>query len=833
MTILVVQCRISSTRLPGKALLSLGNKTVLDWTLTAMKKVPADRYFVATDKDSFQQLKPVAERNDFEIFQGPLNDVLERFCLLIQSTSADTVIRATADNPFLFYEAAESLVEQWNRRSQTEQCDYITYTGLPHGSGIEIFNGKSLLKAKDLTDLPYDHEHVGPALYNHPENFTSLMLPAPTQWNHPSLRTTIDTAADYRQACRMVQILGNQGPYTSNQIIDVLNDEKIKHPILCVPCVKKGKGTGHLRRCLSVAVSDGADVYIPEDAGLEEIDELLSEAKKNGFSDFQIVKVLPESGYYSLVLVDAFVLERDFSIKLASIAPVVAIDEGSLNTDVCDYLLDIIPSYGLQRPANSSDPSFVTLPKNRRESSITERNEIKEILVTVGGEDPADLVVPASLAYSRLGYKVTAIVQNPQSASERINGKNSQDGIVLKYPVNFIQPVHNLREQLYKYDVVVTHYGFTAFEAVAAGCGTVLLGTTDLHVNLALKYGFKCIPADRISTSTAQESLYNVKALYPDSPFSGKSAPGHDLGSFVRKLARGARLNCPVCGDSHKVYQDVIVSRTPQRTFRRCSDCGMLYMSYTIQEEETTYDEKYFFESYKKQYGRTYLDDFNSIKAQGIRRSSIIDYIFRNSHNLITPSVLDVGCAFGPFMDAASDAGWQVFGTDVSKEAVAYVQEKLHFPASCAKFPAFDPVTEFGMKEFDAITMWYVIEHFQDLDSVLKAVSKNLKAGGIFAFSTPSASGVSGRFNTQSFFQNSPADHYSIWEPARCSSILKRYGFKVEKIVSTGHHPERFPNIKRNKTSPKSLKFALYAAASRFFELGDTFEVYCRKEKDN
>ena len=48
MTILVVQCRLSSTRLPGKALLPLGNSTVLDWTLAAMKKVPADEYYLAT-----------------------------------------------------------------------------------------------------------------------------------------------------------------------------------------------------------------------------------------------------------------------------------------------------------------------------------------------------------------------------------------------------------------------------------------------------------------------------------------------------------------------------------------------------------------------------------------------------------------------------------------------------------------------------------------------------------------------------------------------------------------------------------------------------------------
>lgn len=823
MTILVVQCRISSTRLPGKALLELGNKTVLDWTLAAMKKVRADKYYVATDRDSFEQLKEIAGRNGFDIFEGPLEDVLERFCMLAKKTKADVIIRATADNPFLFYDAANSLVDQYERRAQTGKCDYITYTGLPHGSGIEILNAKSLLKAKELTDLPYDHEHVGPALYNHPENFTSIMIPAPKQWNRPDLRSTIDTRSDYRRALAVVRKLGGEGPYESDAIIRTLEDDSIKNPVLCVPSVKKGRGTGHLRRCLSVAVSIGADVYIPENAGLEEKDELLQEAFENGLEESQIVTVLPEKGEYSLIVTDAFVLDREFALKLAELGPVAAIDEGSLNTDLCDYLLDIIPSYGLQRPANKVSPSYITLPKNKKETKLNSVNDIKSVLVTVGGEDPAGLVLPSAAALAQKGFEVTAIVQNPEESIIQVEDE-------LKSKIKFIRPVHNLRETLYNYDLVVTHYGFTAFEAVAAGCAVLLLGTTPLHIQLAQKYGFKCLASQNINREGFDFALSDMSALYPESPYLSKDSKNHDLGNFVRKLSRGKRINCPVCRSAHQTFEDQIVSRIEKRTFRRCRTCGMLYISWTTDGFDTNYDEKYFFDSYKKQYGRTYLEDFKAIKTQCVRRISVIDYIFRNRHKVITPAVLDVGCAFGPFLDAANDAGWQVFGTDISQEAVSYVQDKLHYPASLSAFPAFDSVTEFGIKEFDVVTMWYVIEHFQDLDSVLKAVSKVLKRGGVFAFSTPSASGVSGRFNTQSFFQSSPADHFTLWEPSRASSILKRYGFKVQRIVSTGHHPERFPNLAKDKVRPNSIQYALYAAASRFFGLGDTFEVYCIKE---
>jgi len=54
---------------------------------------------------------------------------------------------------------------------------------------------------------------------------------------------------------------------------------------------------------------------------------------------------------------------------------------------------------------------------------------------------------------------------------------------------------------------------------------------------------------------------------------------------------------------------------------------------------------------------------------------------------------------------------------------------------------------------FDALTMWFVIEHFEDLHAVLLKVSESVKKGGVFAFSTPSASGLSARFAKKSFLK--------------------------------------------------------------------------------
>ena len=114
----IIQCRLSSTRLPGKALKDLGGKPVLSWVLSSMKKVNADHYFVATDEASYEALLPVCREYGFECFAGSLNDVLDRFVSLLNTVKTQTVIRATADNPFLFYEAAEESTALFEEKNE-------------------------------------------------------------------------------------------------------------------------------------------------------------------------------------------------------------------------------------------------------------------------------------------------------------------------------------------------------------------------------------------------------------------------------------------------------------------------------------------------------------------------------------------------------------------------------------------------------------------------------------------------------------------------------------------------------------------------------------------
>ncbi|MCR5290738.1 MAG: methyltransferase domain-containing protein [Treponema sp.] len=827
MIAVIVQCRLSSTRLPRKALKDLGGIPVLAWTLRAMRKIPADAYYVATDTESFNELEVVAKSCGWECFEGPKDDVLARYCMLIEKINADIVVRATADNPFLFYEAAQSLLEEYKSLDEYTSCDYMTWTGLPHGSGVEVFNAHSLLKARTLTENPYDHEHVGPALYNHTDTFDCRFVEAPARWKFPHYRTTIDTSADYIRAQTIIHTVsdGQAGtiPYTTEQIVSAFDNPSVSHMILCVPSTMKGRGTGHLRRCLDLVLATGAAIYIPSNADLNEIDQLVDEYIAKGMHPWQVTSSFPLPGDYSLIFTDMFSLDAEMAESLYMTAPVAALDEGSVNTGCCDFLLNVIPSLKKNQISNLVEPYFMDMPTHRKErNQITKADDFKNILISIGGEDPAGLALPAAIAFAKLGKNVTVIHSLVSALQKKIPKQ-------LSNRIKVLSPVPELRESLCEYDLVVTHYGLTAYEASAAGCAVLLLATTDLHEQLASKYGFAYISGDKKITNTTIKAVLNKpKRLYIDA-LQYDDKPHIELSDFVRRLSYGRRLDCPICHRKENWY-DMVEARTAKRTFRRCQSCGMVYMSWTLDDKDTDYSKTYFFDEYKNQYGKTYLEDFTTIKAQCVRRTSMIDLLYHHKlRSVTTPTILDIGCAFGPFLAAATDAGWQAFGTDVSEEAISYVRTKLLFPAACAAFPHFDAMKEFGIRVFDAVTMWYVIEHFRDLDAVLKAVSSIVKNGGIFAFSTPSLQGVSGRFNRDSFFAQSPADHYTLWEPTHVQAIVARYGFKVVKIVSTGHHPERFPLVKKYGWHKKSLPYILTSAASHTMQLGDTFEVYCKK----
>jgi len=804
MICIILQSRLDSSRLPRKALLDLGGKPVIVRVMENLRRVPADAYILACDTDSVETFTPLAQEAGFTCIGGQKENVLERFCLVIGQTGAETVLRATGDNPYLFADAAEASLRRFAElQAGDKPAHYFTFSGLPHGSGIEVFSARRLLEAAVLTDSAYDREHVGPALYRHPDRFVCVNETAPDDWYYPEMRTTIDTPADYDRASLMSVYLGERGltlPASTTAILEAWR--YVSRPLVFVPSVIPGQGTGHFQRVCGLVSALRASwrclLYLPEGSPFL---FLVSDALKS-----LVVSVPPESAH--LVILDSFRTSVEDMHSWRKRGPVVSLDDGGPGRNGADYLLDIIPGIpGALCPPNLCSPAFLPLPANRRTDPVL---TVSRVLVLAGGENAAGLALPAARLIAETGCDVTVIDPSARGLT-RIGGN-----------LTVSEPVADLRETLFRYDLVVTHFGFTAFEALAAGCLVLLFSPGAYHYRLARANGFSAVPPGHFTAAAFKKIL--DRGISVPTLITPRSVH-QNLSQTVSLLASRTARNCPFCGSSGPAR---VRSRSTDRTISVCPVCGMEYLSFLTAGSQT-YSRSYFFDEYKAQYGKTYLEDFESIRKTGLARLSVLDRLVTRNfrHSLPEKQLLDIGCAFGPFLAAARDTGWIPYGTDISLDAVAYVRDVLQIPAVVSAFPAPDAENSLEGRRFTAITLWYVIEHFADLESVLEKIRTLLVPGGILAFSTPSVAGVSGRFNPESFYRNSPRDHFTLWDPRKVRRQLRRYGFTVQKTVSTGHHAERFPFLKGTKTD--SLPFRLCTLASRLFSLGDTFEVYARK----
>jgi 2-polyprenyl-3-methyl-5-hydroxy-6-metoxy-1,4-benzoquinol methylase/spore coat polysaccharide biosynthesis predicted glycosyltransferase SpsG len=569
--------------------------------------------------------------------------------------------------------------------------------------------------------------------------------------------------------------------------------------ILIVPCVEKGKGGGHIAR--SVRLSQelralGKDTWVYINRSDLEIKEAITDLKDDK---------------WDAIILDNFRTSPEEFARWRKIAPIIGIDEGGAFRKKFDFLIDILPNLERRKP-NTANPSllFTNNPERQTDPSSM-RLRKATVAVTFGAEDAAGLTTPISLELLGQGFSVTAIFGSLNQTSALERKKLQEAG------VEIWEKEKHLAERLAEFDLIVTHYGLTAFESLRAQTPVILASPTRYHENLARKAGFLTLrQIGKLTKDSLPRIIENNRILIEkyrlDLPQS--------LGAFLSRIEiHGA--NCPVCGNNPTSTAHTL-ARFVDRTYRKCPVCKTVFMT-ALFAPPIEYNHDYFFEAYKKQYGKTYIEDFPNLVKLGRKRLAWIEKIGRRRGEE-PPSLLDIGCAYGPFLVAAKEAGFAPVGLETAEDAAEYVKNTLHIPCYRTTFPT--RLTE----RYDTITLWFVIEHFEKTGEVLAESNRLLNPNGVLAFSTPSLAGISARKSRKTFLGNSPLDHYTVLDPRTIKTMLRRFGFSVKKIITTGIHPERFPVLGKFAQKNKILHVVL-TLISRIFRLGDTFEVYAMKKE--
>jgi len=228
--IIIVQARMSSSRLPGKSLMPIwGDMSLLEMVLRRIARATTiNRVILATSTNKKEDiLVPIAKRCKVDIFRGSENDVLGRFAKALEKYPAEAIVRVCADNPLVDPMMIDNLV---NFFWENYPCDYAMNlgpnTGFPDGVGVEMVLADALRRLDKEAKKTYDREHVVTFLHDNPK-YHCCYLYAEKKYRRPQYRLDIDFKEDLEFIRELVKRLPEENaPYwTTMDIITALDEE--------------------------------------------------------------------------------------------------------------------------------------------------------------------------------------------------------------------------------------------------------------------------------------------------------------------------------------------------------------------------------------------------------------------------------------------------------------------------------------------------------------------------------------------------------------------------------------------------------------------------------
>ena len=221
-TVAIVQARMGSSRLPGKVLMTLGNKPILVYLCDRLLKAKTlDRIVVATSIDSRDDvIAEECERNSISLFRGDQLDVLGRYVGAAKRFAADIIVRVTADNPFTDPESIDRVV----RHIAGTGTDYAIEMTSPVGTTGEAITWEGLQRLDAVSDLPRHREHVTLYAKEHPCFLRSAFLDSPH--NRPDLSFTVDHPSDLAYVRRIFEGLPHTN-FTLKELIALADEHAV------------------------------------------------------------------------------------------------------------------------------------------------------------------------------------------------------------------------------------------------------------------------------------------------------------------------------------------------------------------------------------------------------------------------------------------------------------------------------------------------------------------------------------------------------------------------------------------------------------------------------
>jgi SAM-dependent methyltransferase len=224
---------------------------------------------------------------------------------------------------------------------------------------------------------------------------------------------------------------------------------------------------------------------------------------------------------------------------------------------------------------------------------------------------------------------------------------------------------------------------------------------------------------------------------------------------------------CPLCCNGTQLGP--IFQKAGLPIFR-CPSCGAGVAFAEHFDASAYYDSSYFNGDRSDGYS-DYIQAAEVLRAQFRRELILLDSLGAHGGQL-----LELGCAYGYFLDMAADTGFRVCGLELCQEAVDSCNARGHHDVYRGEV-SNDALSKFATA--DVVVMLDVIEHLPDPVASLEAAADKLQPGGLILITTGDFSSLFAKMSGRQWRLMTPPQHLWFFTPQSLRALGQRLGLEL------------------------------------------------------
>jgi len=230
-TLIIIQARTGSTRLPGKVLKPLAGAPLLQRLIERVRaaRSPFELCVATTVQDSDDPIRTLCSDLSVRCFSGDPFDLLDRHYQAAKELEPDAVVKIPSDCPLIDPEIIDRVLAFYEENSpRYEYVSNLHPPSYPDGNDVEVMSMRALETAWLEADRSFEREHTTPFIWDRPQLFRIGNVEWETGLDYSmSHRWTIDYVEDYAMVSAVFDELWSESNpiFSMDDILQLLSEQ--------------------------------------------------------------------------------------------------------------------------------------------------------------------------------------------------------------------------------------------------------------------------------------------------------------------------------------------------------------------------------------------------------------------------------------------------------------------------------------------------------------------------------------------------------------------------------------------------------------------------------